>query len=338
MIFIRLTAIRFRCELVTRNPGHGVEHAFVGNAAGAQLGIDHALAQDGESGGLVRRSHTADRESGPENTLFSPVAHAHVEADYAVLIAVAHDRDIAVNVVFALNDLLRTLRDIRAVGESYVIGELLFNGDLRTARRGVGFRGQALRIDLDAANAEEFLHAAADGGVDGLVDDQVRGFVAKHGLPGLLLELFRFFAGAAKSEQRDDVRLGQRRFGAIVHVEAIRRAGDRYVEIVVANVRGRLQVDLRFDCNWVREGNVATLEAKLDAVEVCVPFEDVGATENAGPRDRTAQAQIGVTRQPSHGGLHLEFGRGADGYIHLHVVERRIGGRERGRLAAAFEI
>src|ERR1700689_236108 len=107
------------------------------------------------SSGSHRQAVSADRESGPENTLFSAVAHAHVEADYAVLIAVAHDRDVAVDVVFALDDLLRTLRDVGAVAERDVIGELLFDGDLGTFRRGVGFRGQALRIDLDAADAEE---------------------------------------------------------------------------------------------------------------------------------------------------------------------------------------
>src|ERR1035438_9213305 len=75
--------------------------------------------------------------------LFLAAPNADIETDHAVLIARAHNRNIAVDVILALNNLLRTLRNVGAVGESNVIGELLLDGDLRAPRRGIRFGGQA---------------------------------------------------------------------------------------------------------------------------------------------------------------------------------------------------
>src|ERR1700749_666299 len=86
--------------------------------------------------------------------LFLALANADIEADHAVLIARAHHRNVAVDVVFALDDLLRTLRNIGAVSERNVVRKLLLDGYLRAARRGIGFGGQALGIDFDAADSE----------------------------------------------------------------------------------------------------------------------------------------------------------------------------------------
>src|SRR3984885_10034201 len=94
--------------------------------------------------------------------LFLALSNADVEADHAVLIPRAHHRNVAIDVVFALNDLLRTLRHVRAVSKRNVIGELLLDGDLWALRCGVGFRGQPLWIDLDAADSTQLLHATAD--------------------------------------------------------------------------------------------------------------------------------------------------------------------------------
>src|ERR1035438_2557949 len=161
--------------------------------------------------------------------LFLALSNADVEADHAVLIARAHHRNVAIDVVFALNDLLRTLRYVRAVSKRNVISELLFDGDLWAPRRGVGLRGQPLWIDLDAADSKQLLHATAHRRVDCLVDDQVGRFVGERFLARLLLQLLRLFAGAAQRQQRDDVRLGQRRLRAIVDREALRRSGNRHV-------------------------------------------------------------------------------------------------------------
>src|ERR1035437_9589896 len=112
--------------------------------------------------------------------LFLALSNADIEAHHAVLIARAHHRNIAIDVVFALNDLLRTLRNVGAVSERDIIGELLLDGDLRTPRRGIGFRSQPLRIDLDPADSEKLLHAAAHSRIDRLADDQVGGLVGEH--------------------------------------------------------------------------------------------------------------------------------------------------------------
>src|SRR5271157_89391 len=121
--------------------------------------------------------------------LFLAAANAYIKADHAVLIARAHRGNIAGEKVLALDDLLRTLRDVGAVGQREIVGKLLLDRDLRPARGGIGLRVQALRIDLDAADSEQFFHAAAHSGVDRLVDDHGRRFVGEGSLTGLLLQL-----------------------------------------------------------------------------------------------------------------------------------------------------
>jgi len=56
----------------------------------------------------------------------------------------------------------------------------------------------------------------------------------------------------------------------------------RDVEIVVANVSRGLQVNLRFNRHRIRERDIAALQPELNAVEGCVPFQDVGAAKYAG--------------------------------------------------------
>src|SRR6266536_1061813 len=126
---------------------------------------------------------------GRNTVLFPAASNPHIEADHAILIARTHNRNVPINVVLALDNLLRTLRYIGAVTESNVVRELLLDGDLRAARGWIGFRGQHLRIDLDPADSKKFLHAAAHRRVDRLVDDQGGCLVIEQTLAGLLLQL-----------------------------------------------------------------------------------------------------------------------------------------------------
>src|SRR5258708_29269021 len=153
----------------------------------------------------------------PSRSLFLLAADADVEADYAVLIAGANHRNATREKIFALDDLLRTLGNIGAVGERDVVGELLLDGDLRAARGRIGLGGQALGIDLDPADAEKFLHTAARGGVDRLIDDHGRCLIGEGRSTGLLLQLLGVFAGAAGRYQRDNVRLWQSALGGVVY-------------------------------------------------------------------------------------------------------------------------
>src|SRR5579864_7937008 len=84
--------------------------------------------------------------------LFLALPHADIEADHSVLIARAHHGDIAIEVILALNDLLRTLRDVRAVSKRKVVGELLLDSDLRASGGGVGLSGQPLRVNFYPAD------------------------------------------------------------------------------------------------------------------------------------------------------------------------------------------
>ena len=79
--------------------------------------------------------------SGMENLkakLFLAAAHPQVKADHSVLISRADRRNAAIEIIFPLNDLLRTLGNIGGVGERNVVGELLLDRNLRAGADGIG--------------------------------------------------------------------------------------------------------------------------------------------------------------------------------------------------------
>ncbi len=85
------------------------------------------LPQARESGEIGRRGH--ERPEKASDLLPAP-ANLNVKADHPVLIARAHHGDVAVDVVLALNDLLGALRNVGAICERNVVGELLLDRDL----------------------------------------------------------------------------------------------------------------------------------------------------------------------------------------------------------------
>ena len=77
-----------------------------------------------------------------------------VKADHAVLVARSYDRKVAIEIVLALDDLLRALRDVGGIGEGDVIGEFLFDCDLWAVADGISFGDESLWINLDITGAE----------------------------------------------------------------------------------------------------------------------------------------------------------------------------------------
>ena len=84
------------------NPQHGLKHSPVGNAAKAQLPFDHLLSQAGVDISIDRETHGRL----PDSILFLALADAHVKAHDTVLVASTLYRKVAVEIVFALDDLL----------------------------------------------------------------------------------------------------------------------------------------------------------------------------------------------------------------------------------------
>lgn len=85
------------------------------------------------------------------------MAEKHIEADYAVLVADGDDGNVTRYVVFALYNLLRRLRDLGAVGERQIAGNLLLEGNCWCRARRRGFGIEAIGIDFDSSNTKEAL-------------------------------------------------------------------------------------------------------------------------------------------------------------------------------------
>lgn len=113
--------------------------------------------------------------------LFLALPDADVEADYTVLIANADDGNIPTDVVFHLDDLLRSLRNVGAVSEREIVGDLLLDGHLRSAD-GSGLSAKSLGIDLDTADAKQALYTVAKRGVQRLGENRAGGFLVEVGL------------------------------------------------------------------------------------------------------------------------------------------------------------
>ena len=152
------------------------------------------------------------------------------------------------------------------------------------------------------------------------------------------MQLFRLFAGAAQRQQGDNVGFGERRLGAIVHIQPVRRACDRDIQIVIADMCGRLEVHLGLDGDRIGKGHVAAFQAEFYAIEGGIAFQNVGSAQHAGPRQRSTQTQVGIARKPCHRRLHLKFRRSLHRDVELDIVERRVCRSDRRRLAALLQI
>jgi hypothetical protein len=112
MVGVGLIRVLASDKLVTGDAADCCQHALVVNVASPYLPLHHLLAHCNIGIDLVLQCHDPRIRQ-----LFLAAAHSNVEADYAVLVTDSDHRNIAADVVFDLDDLLRCLRDISAVGE-----------------------------------------------------------------------------------------------------------------------------------------------------------------------------------------------------------------------------
>lgn len=144
-------------KLVTWHAVHRSQHALVMNIASTKLRLDHLLAHRKIGIDLVLQRHDPRIRQ-----LFFAAAYSNVEADYSVLVTDSDHGNIASDVVFHLDNLLRRLRHVGAVGQGQIVGNLLLDRDLRSTSR-VGFSAQPLGVDLDPASTKQTLDPVADG-------------------------------------------------------------------------------------------------------------------------------------------------------------------------------
>ena len=207
---------------------------------------------------------------------------------------------------------------------------------MRTARW-VGFRTEALGIDLDTAHTEQTLHPVADRRVQGLGKDGIRGFLRQSRLPGLL-HLGRFLASASQRQQSHHVGLRQGRFGAIFHIQLTELSIQVDGDVVIADAGGHLKIEDRGGCDRVHESHVTTFQAVLSAVEIHVAFDDVGASQQDRFGGAAPHVQVGISRETDNRGLHLQFRCRSDVDVQPDSIQQRIGLRQGGSLRAALEI
>src|SRR5581483_1944509 len=113
--------------------------------------------------GWIYRRTSQGREPGADSGLSLAPTDFHIKADHPVLVADGYDGDVPGYVVLGATDLLRGLDDIGGVAESQIVLDLLLDGDRRSALSGGGHRLQSLRVNLDAAVAEQALRAVVQG-------------------------------------------------------------------------------------------------------------------------------------------------------------------------------
>src|SRR4029077_8343330 len=176
-------------------------------------------------------------------------------------------------VIHHLDNLLRRLCDVSGVGKSQVVLDLLFDRDRGTSLGGRGLSGETLRIDLDTADAEEFLHAVAYCRIQRGAEKRTGGFGVKPRLR--LIKLSRLFRGRAKRQKTDDVRTGKRWLGPVSHTGPVDLAVEIQGDIIVAHSRGGLQIKNRRSGHRVDEGDIAALQTVLGALKVNLAFDHV---------------------------------------------------------------
>ena len=106
----------------------------------------------------------------------------------------------AVDGDFSLDQLLAGGVDVGGVGEGEVAAELLLDDD---AGGGVAEGAEVVGIDFDGAGAEEFLDAAAYGGVEGSAEQGIGGGIGAGLFLLLGIDALLIFS-ASEGEEGDD--------------------------------------------------------------------------------------------------------------------------------------
>src|SRR5437667_8923782 len=181
MVFISAIVKTLGHELVAGHAFHSGEHALIMNAARAQLRSNHVLPLRSKSIAMDLRIHACEQNSAEKFffALFAyylaffavkrksggiaalsplPLTNSNIETHYTILITHPYDRNIPRHVVFNLNNLLRSLRDVRRVGQPEDVLHLLLDPTRTPGCRRRCLRPQPLRRDRDADAAKRPLN------------------------------------------------------------------------------------------------------------------------------------------------------------------------------------
>src|ERR1700722_4843920 len=187
----------------------------------------------------------------------------YVHAVGPVYIAEKNNREVALQVVFHLDELLLVGRGVGGIGDGEGARELLFDGDPGGCVRFGGGPG-AKRVHAKMADAEEFFNAAAESG--GNCFGEQRGGAVVLPAGGLRAER-ALLPGSTQSEERNDVGIGKRRVRTIVESQTAGRAGKVYGDQILADNRGGFDVEDRVQPKRIREIEIASSERESVSAE-----------------------------------------------------------------------
>ena len=233
----------------------------------------------------------------------------------AGLVAGNDQGDMAIDGHLGLEQLLAGGIDVSGVGEDHGTAQLLLDDD---AGGGVAEGAEVVGVHFDRAGPEEFLHAAADRGVEGSSEQCVGGI--GDGLL-LLLGVEALLAGrVAEGQERDDVGLGKRGIAAVGDGQFLGRSVQAERDVVILNVGRGAEVDDGFDADRICESDVAALKIVAGSGDRGAALGDGDAAQQRRRGQGAAQAQIHVAGQLGKGVLEVQLRRGDDVHVEADVV------------------
>src|SRR5579885_2240323 len=246
-----------------------------------------------------------------------------VDAEGAVLVAEGDDGDVAVDVVFDLDDLLLGGGDIGFVGDGEIAGDLLLDGDAGAGVLvgGGGAEADKAGIDAEAGDAKEAFEAAADLAGDGFGEEGggaggILGAAGAGGADG------GFAGGLAEGEEGDDIAGGKGRIGAIGESELAGGTAEIEGDFILLNGGDGFDVEDGVDAEGVGKIEVAAIDGIAIAGELEIAGEDVNVAEENGVLPGAADAKLGFGFEFGAGPFDAGIGSGDAFDIELEVAEK----------------
>src|SRR5207302_7561426 len=246
----------------------------------------------------------------------------YVNAERAVLIAQAHDRDVPIHVVLHLNHLLLGRAYVRNVSDGEMAGALLLDGD---ARCGVLFRAgrtdfSGPGVHAEARDAKQPLQPTAQLAGNGFRENG--GGAGRATWRSATAAVCRGFRrGLPKSQQSNDVIGGQRRVGAIREGELAGRTVEIQSDFILFDSSCRFHVQDGIEAERIGKVQISPGYEVPVAGEIQVTRKNMNMPEQDGMFPRSADTEISIGLEFRAGPFHAGIGRGERFHVELQITQ-----------------